>query len=870
MITLDDIAIGVNVDLTDAERKLSDLPKTVQRQWEDVSKFLSSGQAIEGVAGQRMLQAYKHIHEIIEQVGEKGFFSPRMKRDFDKNVSDLNRGYKRFFDEQKRIAKESIVELEQAQKRYYEVFDRYQRLMPDEKRTAAGEQLKQEMLSRGRIFDRLHEQVHGPDERRREMLRALQDMQDVASLVPVRPEEKPPPEQKFHFGNGITGNFLRGLLGIGAIGGIGFYAAARVRQEFSAELQRGMEEADFSQRLRPRDMSYEAFRERITQLNPSFSPDENFRFLSQYTSLAGAGALFARGAEAADLTRRLGFSPDQGARYFGQAAQMGLTEQGQRRFAQLLADAIAEGRMKGREGEMWESLLQLSETVVSRSGQAPETGELAGLLARMAATGEPGLRGHFGASVLQRVDAAISSTQVLPSLPNIKEAAALLAFPNMGLADIQAILEKGVGDPRFAKIYQTALATFGGSHETEAMVAQAFNVPLSVRKQFDAVTRRGGSPQEMQGVLEEQGDRPEADVRQELAHLHQLEAEAVRKVIPAYRELLEAINAGADGLRGLHRWITEQTGSETTADVTVAGMVGAGAAGAVALGKRAFSWLFGARGGSAAEAAAAAAKVPYWQHLSPWRGIGGGLAGLATDFLFPRATAEPTDDMLSPEQLGVGLNKKIPETVLGPAIAAAAKKYNVPQAMIRAIIEQESSGGWNRKSPAGALGVMQVMPKTAGYYGVTPEQLLDPATNIDVGTRYFAEQREYFRRDDQALAAYHAGPQRVIDAVRKAWWTEGQYDNWKQYLPKERMTGKTTASYVEDVQAHYARLKSQERHEAMRLEGNIDLHVNLHHPDGTTTVMHKQVPASSLNLDYRAHRGGSERHAPTTSALVGQ
>lgn len=91
-------------------------------------------------------------------------------------------------------------------------------------------------------------------------------------------------------------------------------------------------------------------------------------------------------------------------------------------------------------------------------------------------------------------------------------------------------------------------------------------------------------------------------------------------------------------------------------------------------------------------------------------------------------------------------------------IDAAAKKYKIDPAIIAGIIEQESGGDAAAQSPAGAIGLMQLMPKTAKGLGVNP---YDPAQNIDGGTRYFMYQYRNFGSLEQALAAYNAGPNNV-------------------------------------------------------------------------------------------------------------
>ncbi|AYU95811.1 TPA: murein transglycosylase [Enterobacter hormaechei subsp. xiangfangensis] len=95
---------------------------------------------------------------------------------------------------------------------------------------------------------------------------------------------------------------------------------------------------------------------------------------------------------------------------------------------------------------------------------------------------------------------------------------------------------------------------------------------------------------------------------------------------------------------------------------------------------------------------------------------------------------------------------------------------DIPQSYAMAIARQESA--WNPKvrSPVGASGLMQIMPGTAthtvkmfnipGYS--TPSQLLDPETNINIGTSYLQYVYQQFGNNRIfASAAYNAGPGRV-------------------------------------------------------------------------------------------------------------
>ena len=83
--------------------------------------------------------------------------------------------------------------------------------------------------------------------------------------------------------------------------------------------------------------------------------------------------------------------------------------------------------------------------------------------------------------------------------------------------------------------------------------------------------------------------------------------------------------------------------------------------------------------------------------------------------------------------------------------------------VVRAVVQQESSGNPKDVSAAGAQGLMQLMPATGRMYGVTDP--FDPEQNIAAGTRHLSNLMREFNNDlPTALAAYNAGS----GAVRKA------------------------------------------------------------------------------------------------------
>jgi soluble lytic murein transglycosylase-like protein len=90
-------------------------------------------------------------------------------------------------------------------------------------------------------------------------------------------------------------------------------------------------------------------------------------------------------------------------------------------------------------------------------------------------------------------------------------------------------------------------------------------------------------------------------------------------------------------------------------------------------------------------------------------------------------------------------------------IEEAARTHGVDPRLVAAVARRESA--WNTKavSRTGACGLMQLMPATARYLGVS--NVFDPRENIFGGTRYLRTLLDTFNGDlDLTLAAYNAGP----------------------------------------------------------------------------------------------------------------
>ena len=94
-------------------------------------------------------------------------------------------------------------------------------------------------------------------------------------------------------------------------------------------------------------------------------------------------------------------------------------------------------------------------------------------------------------------------------------------------------------------------------------------------------------------------------------------------------------------------------------------------------------------------------------------------------------------------------------------IAHASRDYKVKPALVKAVIHAESLFDAKAVSHAGAQGLMQLMPLTAGFVGV--DDAFDPWQNIRGGTRYLQYLMRRFGVDLKlSLAAYNAGEDTVL------------------------------------------------------------------------------------------------------------
>jgi soluble lytic murein transglycosylase len=142
-------------------------------------------------------------------------------------------------------------------------------------------------------------------------------------------------------------------------------------------------------------------------------------------------------------------------------------------------------------------------------------------------------------------------------------------------------------------------------------------------------------------------------------------------------------------------------------------------------------------------------------------------------------------------------------------IQAESAKNNLDPYLVAALIRQESEFNPSAISPANAYGLMQLLPavgkslaREEGIKHFETFQLLDPATNIRLGTRYLRQTLNKFGGvKEYALAAYNAGDERVTD------WRSGEHgqdiDEFVESIPFSE-----TRIYVENILRDIATYKA--------------------------------------------------------------
>lgn len=150
----------------------------------------------------------------------------------------------------------------------------------------------------------------------------------------------------------------------------------------------------------------------------------------------------------------------------------------------------------------------------------------------------------------------------------------------------------------------------------------------------------------------------------------------------------------------------------------------------------------------------------------------------------------------------IGLMKKYSEKYSWDWIAVAAQAY------------QESQLDQRKVSPAGAVGIMQLLPSTASQKPIGIKNIKKVENNIHAGVKYLSFLRERYFSDpeisltdriDFSWAAYNAGPTRIQNLRRKAekrGYDPNKWFNNVEHLASETI-GRETVDYVINVNKYY-------------------------------------------------------------------
>ena len=134
-----------------------------------------------------------------------------------------------------------------------------------------------------------------------------------------------------------------------------------------------------------------------------------------------------------------------------------------------------------------------------------------------------------------------------------------------------------------------------------------------------------------------------------------------------------------------------------------------------------------------------------------------------------------------------------------PLFRAESAEWGVPLFLLLAVVNAESAFDARAVSDAGAVGLMQVMPATAGWvaasngWAYAPEMLYEPAYNVRVGAAYLAYLATKFE-GEWVYAAYNAG-----EGMAAQWIKEGvsadavPYRETREYVRKVRKLSKAYA-----------------------------------------------------------------------------
>jgi len=162
-----------------------------------------------------------------------------------------------------------------------------------------------------------------------------------------------------------------------------------------------------------------------------------------------------------------------------------------------------------------------------------------------------------------------------------------------------------------------------------------------------------------------------------------------------------------------------------------------------------------------------------------------------------------------------------------------AEQYDFDYLMMAAQAYQESGLDQSKKSPSGAIGVMQILPSTAADPNVNIFEIQKLENNIHAGTKYMRFIVNRYYQDEPmddvnkmlfAFASYNAGPAKVNKLRKKAAAMGLNPDLWFHHVEvaAAKVNGRETVQYVSNIYKYYLayRMITEQRARKQKLRKN--------------------------------------------------
>ena len=160
--------------------------------------------------------------------------------------------------------------------------------------------------------------------------------------------------------------------------------------------------------------------------------------------------------------------------------------------------------------------------------------------------------------------------------------------------------------------------------------------------------------------------------------------------------------------------------------------------------------------------------------------------------------AYPQPEAHRPDEMPASVARVLYPLPYFSTVMSAAARNHVDPMVVTGIMRQESAFQPDAVSGPGAVGLMQVLPKTAPHLakrlhlGYTRARLFDPQYNLELGTLYLADLISQFGGTEAALAAYNAGEDRSA-----LWTSERNFSEPAEFV--ESIPFSQTRDYVQIV-----------------------------------------------------------------------